>query len=102
MVLNGSVYYGRSSVFNWRQPGKSITFMATGKISNGMPNMPRHLQAKGYEVWMIDYRVLRKSSGKLTGQILYSYAEQLYVIAKQNTMRIIYIIIYGKVARHRV
>lgn len=51
--------------------------------------------SKGYEVWMIDYPGFGKSSGKLTEQILYDYAEQLYVMAKAK-YNADNIIIYGK------
>jgi alpha-beta hydrolase superfamily lysophospholipase len=49
----------------------------------------------GYEVWMIDYPGYGKSTGTLTEQLLYNYAEQLYKLAaarfaKDN------IILYGK------
>ncbi len=48
-----------------------------------------------YEVWMIDYPGFGKSTGPLTEEILYAYAQQLYKLA-----RIQYepdsIIIYGK------
>ncbi|MFT3749412.1 MAG: alpha/beta fold hydrolase [Agriterribacter sp.] len=50
---------------------------------------------KGYEVWMIDYPGFGKSSGKLTEQKLYEYAEQLYTMAKAK-YNADNIIIYGK------
>lgn len=50
---------------------------------------------KGYEVWMIDYPGFGKSSGKLTEQKLYEYAEQLYIMAKAK-YNADNIIIYGK------
>ncbi|MBS1653574.1 MAG: alpha/beta fold hydrolase [Bacteroidetes bacterium] len=49
----------------------------------------------GYEVWMIDYPGFGKSTGKLTEQILYDWAGQLYKFAKSRFPSDS-IIIYGK------
>jgi pimeloyl-ACP methyl ester carboxylesterase len=49
----------------------------------------------GYEVWMIDYPGYGKSTGKLTEQLLYAYAEQLYTFAKSRFAKDS-IILYGK------
>jgi uncharacterized protein len=49
----------------------------------------------GYEVWMIDYPGFGKSTGKLTEQKLYDYADQLYVMAKSKYPADS-IVIYGK------
>jgi len=49
----------------------------------------------GYEVWMIDYPGYGKSTGPLTEQRLYDYAEQLYKLARSRFAKDS-IIIYGK------
>jgi uncharacterized protein len=50
---------------------------------------------KGYEVWMIDYPGYGKSTGALTEQRLYDYAEQLYRLAASRFSKDS-IILYGK------
>lgn len=49
----------------------------------------------GFEVWMVDYPGFGKSTGKLTEEALYEFAEQLYTMAKTkyNPEQIV---IYGK------
>jgi uncharacterized protein len=49
----------------------------------------------GYEVWMIDYPGYGKSTGPLTEQRLYAYAEQLYKLAVTRFAKDS-IILYGK------
>lgn len=49
----------------------------------------------GYEIWIVDYPGFGKSTGKLTEQKLYEYAEQLYIMAKSK-YNADSIIIYGK------
>ncbi|MEP6749396.1 MAG: alpha/beta fold hydrolase [Bacteroidota bacterium] len=49
----------------------------------------------GYEVWMIDYPGYGKSTGALTEQRLYDYAEQLYRLAASRFAKDS-IILYGK------
>lgn len=49
----------------------------------------------GYEVWMIDYPGYGKSTGPLTEQRLYDFAEQLYVLAASRFAKDS-IVIYGK------
>jgi pimeloyl-ACP methyl ester carboxylesterase len=51
--------------------------------------------AKGYELWMIDYPGYGKSTGKLTEDMLYDYAAQLYKLARSR-FPADSIIIYGK------
>ena len=55
------------------------------------PNFTHH----GYEVWMIDYPGYGKSTGTLTEQRLYDYAEQLYKLAAGRFAKDS-IIFYGK------
>lgn len=55
------------------------------------PNFTR----QGYEVWMVDYPGYGKSTGTLTEQSLYAYAEQLYVLARSR-FSTDSIILYGK------
>lgn len=50
---------------------------------------------KGYEVWMIDYPGFGKSTGKLTEDELYDFAEQLYTMAKSK-FKPENIVLYGK------
>ena len=50
---------------------------------------------KGYEVWMIDYPGYGKSTGALTEQLLYNYAEQLYKLAHSRFANDS-IVLYGK------
>lgn len=50
---------------------------------------------KGYSVWMIDYPGYGKSTGKLTEQLLYDWALQLYKLARKQYSPDD-IIIYGK------
>jgi len=49
----------------------------------------------GYEVWMIDYPGYGKSTGGLTEQRLYDYAEQLYRLAASRFAKDS-IVLYGK------
>lgn len=49
----------------------------------------------GYEVWMIDYPGFGKSTGKLTEQKMYDYAEQLYIMAIAK-FKPEDIVVYGK------
>ena len=49
----------------------------------------------GYEVWMIDYPGFGKSTGILTEQKLYDFADQLYIMAKSKYPADS-IVIYGK------
>lgn len=49
----------------------------------------------GYEVWMIDYPGYGKSTGPLTEQRLYDFAEQLYKLAAARFVKDS-IVIYGK------
>lgn len=49
----------------------------------------------GYEVWMVDYPGFGKSTGKLTEQKMYDYAEQLYLMASSR-FKAGSIVIYGK------
>lgn len=49
----------------------------------------------GYEVWMVDYPGFGKSTGKLTEQKMYDYAEQLYIMAASK-FKPAGIVIYGK------
>lgn len=55
------------------------------------PNFTRN----GYEVWMIDYPGYGKSTGVLTEQRLYDYAEQMYLLAASRFAKDS-IILYGK------
>ena len=55
------------------------------------PNFTSH----GYEVWMMDYPGYGKSTGVLTEQRLYAYAEQLYILAASRFAKDS-IILYGK------
>lgn len=50
---------------------------------------------KGFEVWMMDYPGFGKSTGELTEDELYAFAEQLYTMAKAK-YKPEQIIIYGK------
>jgi len=56
-----------------------------------VPNFTKN----GYEVWMIDYPGYGKSTGALTEQRLYNYAEQLYKLAAARFAKDS-IILYGK------
>ncbi|MGN6436373.1 MAG: alpha/beta hydrolase [Agriterribacter sp.] len=49
----------------------------------------------GYEVWMVDYPGFGKSTGKLTEQKMYDYAEQLYTMAASR-FKANQIVVYGK------
>ncbi|MBX3257499.1 MAG: alpha/beta fold hydrolase [Chitinophagaceae bacterium] len=49
----------------------------------------------GYEVWMVDYPGFGKSTGRLTEQKMYEYAEQLYLMAASR-FKANNIVIYGK------
>ncbi|MBX2923929.1 MAG: alpha/beta fold hydrolase [Chitinophagaceae bacterium] len=49
----------------------------------------------GYEVWMADYPGFGKSTGRLTEQKMYDYAEQLYLMAASR-FKAGNIVIYGK------
>ncbi len=49
----------------------------------------------GYEIWMIDYPGYGKSTGKITEQLLYNYAEQLYILATTKFSKD-HIVLYGK------
>jgi uncharacterized protein len=51
--------------------------------------------SNGYEVWMIDYPGYGKSTGPLTEQRLYDFAEQFYKLARMKFSKDS-IIIYGK------
>jgi uncharacterized protein len=51
--------------------------------------------AHGYEVWMIDYPGYGKSTGKITEEILFDYASQLYKLAGKKFSQDS-IIIFGK------
>lgn len=53
------------------------------------------LTAKGYQVWMIDYPGFGKSTGPLTEERLYEYADQLFRLAKRSYSGDS-IILYGK------
>lgn len=39
---------------------------------------------KGYEVWMIDYPGFGKSTGPFQEEVLYSYAQRLYMLARRQ------------------
>lgn len=49
----------------------------------------------GYEVWMMDYPGYGKSTGSITEELLYNYAQQLYVLAASRFGKDS-IILYGK------
>jgi alpha-beta hydrolase superfamily lysophospholipase len=51
--------------------------------------------AEGYEVWMLDYPGYGKSTGKITEEVLYDYALQLYKLAAKK-YQAGDIIIFGK------
>jgi hypothetical protein len=55
----------------------------------------RNFTRNGYEVWMIDYPGYGKSTGKLTEQLLYDFAEQFYKLAETRFSGDS-IVIYGK------
>jgi alpha-beta hydrolase superfamily lysophospholipase len=62
-----------------------------GRFAKFAPNFTKN----GYEVWMIDYPGYGKSTGPLTEQRLYDFADQLYKLAAARFARDS-IVIYGK------
>lgn len=57
--------------------------------------MTAEFQDRGYDVWMLDYPGYGKSTGKISENLMYAYADQLYRMAASE-IKTDSIVLYGK------
>ncbi|MES1222248.1 MAG: alpha/beta fold hydrolase, partial [Bacteroidota bacterium] len=78
-----------------RPKGVVLYFHGNRKNISWYAKYAPNFTKNGYEVWMMDYPGYGKSTGALTEQRLYDYAEQLYTLAASRFSKDS-IVLYGK------
>ena len=92
---NLNIVQFRADSFPGGLKGVVLYFHGNKKNINWYARQVPVFTGRGYEVWMIDYPGFGKSTGPLTEERLYAYAEQLYKMGRA-AYGADSIIIYGK------
>jgi alpha-beta hydrolase superfamily lysophospholipase len=69
--------------------GVVLYFHGNKKNISWYAKYPPYFTKHGYEVWIIDYPGFGKSTGKLTEQTLYDWANYMYNFARTDSAQIV-------------